>query len=167
MYHCTCLNFKICSSGFLFFRGEDFRISIEGILSRCTCDGSDSNTTTSLRVDLKQHLRLKSDCKIVARNPNRVNMHLDKKLRLSNHHGNESYDRILESIANEHTARLFAQFHTPPTSRMKGDIISEIKKGPSRVSVLFPTSALGMGVVAPYVTNVIHITQPRSLKAYM
>ena len=91
-------------------------------------------------------------------------------MRLSNHHGNESYNRILESIANElaiqrenylrtiiyltlkhcgyayglverilkdklyvgetseHTARLFAQFHTPPTSLMKRDIISEIKK---------------------------------------
>ena len=35
------------------------------------------------------------------------------------------------------------------------------------MSVLFPTSALGMGVDAPYVTNVIHITQPSSLKAYM
>lgn len=51
--------------------------------------------------DLKQSLRLKNNCKIVARNPNRVNIYLDKKVRLSNHHGNESYDRILEPIANE------------------------------------------------------------------
>ena len=42
--------------------------------------------------DLKQSLRLKNDCKIVARNPNRVNIYLDKKVRLSNLHGNESYD---------------------------------------------------------------------------
>lgn len=120
--------------------------------------------------DLKQSLQLKNDCKIVARNPNRVNIYLDKKLRLSNHHGNESYDKILVPIANElaiqrenypmtiiylklkycgyayglferilkdkqcvgetsePTARLFAQFHAPQTSRMKKDIISEIKK---------------------------------------
>ena len=51
--------------------------------------------------DLKQSLRLKNDCKIVARNPNRVNIYLDKKLRMSNHHGNESYDKILVLIANE------------------------------------------------------------------
>ena len=76
-------------------------------------------------------------------------------------------DKQYVGETSEHTARLFAQFHTPPTSCMKRDIISEIKKGPSRVSVLFPTSALGMGVDAPYVTNVIHITQPSSLKAYM
>ena len=86
-------------------------------------------------------------------------------MRLSNHHGNESYDRILEPIANElaiqrenyamtiiylkvkycgyayglferilkdkqyvgetsePTARLFAQFHAPQTSRMKRDNI--------------------------------------------
>ena len=159
--------------------------------------------------DLKQSLRLKNDCKIVTRNPNRVNIYLDKKVRLSNHHGNESYDRILEPIANElaiqrenypmtiiylklkycgyayslferilkdkqcvgetsePTARLFAQFHAPQTSRMKKDILSEIKKEQSRVRVLFATSALGMGVDAPYVTNIIHITPPSSLEAYM
>lgn len=159
--------------------------------------------------DIKQSLRLKNDCKIVARNPNRVNIYLDKKLRLSNHHGNESYDKILVPIANElaiqrekypmtiiylklkycgyayglfervlkdkqcvgetsePSARLFAQFHAPQTSRMKKDIISEIKKEQSRVRVLFATSALGMGVDAPYVTNIIHITPPSSLEAYM
>ena len=154
-------------------------------------------------------LRLKTECKIVARNPNRVNIYLDKKVHLSNYHGNESYDRILEPIANElviqrenypmtiiylklkhcgyayglferilkdkqyvgdtpePTARLFAQFHAPQTSCMKRDIIAEIKKEQSRVRVLFATSALGMGVDAPYVTNIIHITPPSSLEAYM
>ena len=155
--------------------------------------------------DLKQSLRLKNDCKIVARNTNRVNIYLDKKVHLSNHHGNESYDRILEPMANElaiqrenyamtisylklkycgyayglferilkdkqcvgdtsePTARLFAQSHAPQTSRMKKDIISEINKEKSRVRVLFATSALD----APYVTNIIHITPPSSLEAYM
>ena len=147
--------------------------------------------------------------KIVARNPNRVNIYLDKKVHLSNHHRNESYDRILEPIVNElaiqrenypmtiiylklkhcgyayglferilkdkqyvgdtpePTARLFAQFHAPQTSRMKRDIIAEIKKEQSRVRVLFATSALGMGVDAPYVTNIILITPPSSLEADM
>ncbi|XP_068761461.1 ATP-dependent DNA helicase Q1-like [Montipora capricornis] len=159
--------------------------------------------------DLKQSLRLKNDCKIVARNPNRVNTYLDKKPHLSNHHGNESYDKILVPIANElaiqrenypmtiiylklkycgyayglfervlkdkqcvgetsePSARLFSQFHAPQTSRTKKDIISEIKKEQSRVRVLFAASALGMGVDAPYVTNIIHITPPSSLEAYM
>ena len=50
---------------------------------------------------------------------------------------------------------------------MKKDIISEIKKENSRVRVLFATSALDMGVDAPYVINVIHISPPSSLEAYM
>ena len=50
---------------------------------------------------------------------------------------------------------------------MKRDIISEIKKEQSRVRVLFATSVLGMGVDAPCVTNIIHITPPCSLEAYM
>lgn len=158
---------------------------------------------------LKRSLCLKDECKIVAQNPNRVNIYLNKKLRWSNHHGDESYDQILGPIANqlaiqrenypmtivylklkycgyayglferilgdkqyvgetsEPTARLFAQFHAPQTSRMKKDILSEIKKENSRVRVLFATSALGMGVHAPYVLNIIHITPPSSLEAYM
>ena len=51
---------------------------------------------------------------------------------------------------------------------MKKDILSEIKKEQSRVRVLFATSALGMGIDAPYVTNFMHITPPSSqLEAYM
>ena len=50
---------------------------------------------------------------------------------------------------------------------MKKDIISEIKKEQLRVRVLFATSALGMGVDASYVTNIVHITLPSSLEAYM
>lgn len=50
---------------------------------------------------------------------------------------------------------------------MKKDIISEIKKEKSRVKVLFASSALGMGVDALSLANVIHITLPRSLEAYV
>ena len=82
------------------------------------------------------------------------------------------FERVLKDKqcvgeTSEPSARLFAQFHAPQTSRMKKDKISEIKKEQWRVRVLFATSALGMGVDAPYVTNIIHITPPSSLEAYM
>lgn len=60
----------------------------------------------------------------------------------------------------------FAQFHASQTRRMKKDIISEIKKENSRVRVIFATSALGMGVDAPHVVEIIHITPPSSFEAY-
>lgn len=50
---------------------------------------------------LKQSLSLTSDCKVVSVNPNRANIYLDKKLRLSNHHAYESYDQILVPMANK------------------------------------------------------------------
>ena len=64
-------------------------------------------------------------------------------------------------------ARLFALFHSPQTSQMKKELIEEIKKKDSRVRVLFATSALGMGVDAPYVAQVIHISPPSTLECYM
>lgn len=64
-------------------------------------------------------------------------------------------------------ARLFAQFHAPQTKQMKKSIISEIKKPDSRIRVLFATSALGMGVDAPDVRHVIHITPPSNIESYM
>ena len=64
-------------------------------------------------------------------------------------------------------ARLFCQFHAPQTSKMKKEILSEIKRHNSRIRVIFATTALGMGVNAPYVDNVIHITPPASIEAYM
>lgn len=135
-----------------------------------------------------------ASCKIVSVNPNRRNIYLEKNVRLSNHHGSESYRAILEPIAQElviqrekypmtiiylklkycgyayslferilnenqyvgdskePTGRLFAQFHSPQTDRMKKELITEIKKADSRVRVIFATSALGMGVDSPYVT---------------
>jgi superfamily II DNA helicase RecQ len=158
---------------------------------------------------LKQSLSLKSDCKIVSANPNRANIYLEKKLRLSNHHAYGSYDQILVPIANnlaiqrenypmtivylklkycgyayrlfegilkdkqysgnisDPVARLFAQFHGPQTKRMKKDIIHEIGKENSRIRVIFATSALGMGVDAPYVTRIIHITPPATVESYV
>ena len=46
--------------------------------------------------------------------------------------------------------------------------MQEIKKYDFRVKVLFATSALGMGVDTPYVTNIIHISPPGTIiEAYM
>ena len=68
------------------------------------------------------------------------------------------FERVLKGKqcvgeTSEPSARLFAQFRAPQTSRMKKDIISEIKKEQSRVRVLFATSALGMGVDAHHSYN--------------
>ena len=65
------------------------------------------------------------------------------------------------------SGRLFAQFHAPQTKRMKKSIISEIKEENSRIRVLLATSALGMGVNAPYVEHIIHISPPSNLESYM
>jgi superfamily II DNA helicase RecQ len=59
---------------------------------------------------------------------------------------------------NDPAAKLFAQFHAPQTNEMKKNIISEIKKRNSQIRVIFATSALGMGVDAPDIMHVIHIT---------
>ena len=159
--------------------------------------------------NLKHSLSLKTDCKVIAANPNRSNIYLEKKVRMSNHHGYEGFDQILVPIANDlalqrerypmtiiylklkycgyayglferiladkqfvggtkdPSGRLFAQFHAPQTKRMKKSIISEIKEENSRIRVLFATSALGMGVNAPYVEHIIHISPPSNLESYM
>ena len=54
-----------------------------------------------LLTNLKQSLSLKTYCKVVAAYPNRPNIYFDRKLRMSNHHGYESYDQILIPIAND------------------------------------------------------------------
>ena len=82
------------------------------------------------------------------------------------------FERILQEKqfvgeTKDPTGRLFAQFHAPQTKRMKKSIISEIKEENSRIRVLFATSALGMGVNAPYVQHIIHISPPSNLEAYM
>ena len=43
----------------------------------------------------------------------------------------------------------------------------DIKKGSSRIRVLFATTALGMGVNISHVSTIIHIGPPSSLEAYI
>ena len=54
-----------------------------------------------------------------------------------------------------HAVVFFAQFHAPQTDHMKAEILEEIKKETSNIRVIFATSALGMGVDAPNVENII------------
>lgn len=61
---------------------------------------------------------------------------------------------------------LLSSMHHRP-HRMKKSIIAEIKKEDSRIRVLFVTSALGMGVNAPYVEHVIYITPPSNIESYV
>jgi superfamily II DNA helicase RecQ len=82
------------------------------------------------------------------------------------------FDRILQEkqykgAENIPKARLFAQFHSQQTTRMKEEIISEITKENSTIRVLFATTALGMGVNAPHVNHVIHIGPPSNLESYL
>ena len=54
-----------------------------------------------LLTNLKQILSLQKGCKVVAAIPIRSNIFYHKKMRMSNHHGYESYDQILIPIAKE------------------------------------------------------------------
>ena len=51
--------------------------------------------------NLQHSLSLKTDCKVIAANPNRSNIYLEKKVRMSNHHGYEGFNQILVPIAND------------------------------------------------------------------
>lgn len=64
-------------------------------------------------------------------------------------------------------AKLFAQFHASSTMDMKKNILQEITKTNSRTRVIFATTALGMGVDSPNITNIIHITPPSTLESYV
>ena len=56
--------------------------------------------------------------------------------------------------------RLFAQFHSRQDEQMKALILIQIVSSNPTVRVIFSTSALGMGVDAPGIRQVIHIGPP-------
>ena len=65
------------------------------------------------------------------------------------------------------TSSLFVQLHAEQTDRMKEEILREITKLHSQIRVIFATSALGMGLNAPFIERIIHLSPPSSLEAYM
>ncbi|XP_057293807.1 uncharacterized protein LOC130622364 [Hydractinia symbiolongicarpus] len=81
------------------------------------------------------------------------------------------FDMVIENpfCENEITprAKLYAQFHASTTSCMKEDSLEELKSLNSRIRVVFATTAFGMGVNVPQVTNIIHISPPSKLESYI
>ncbi|XP_067049882.1 uncharacterized protein [Acropora muricata] len=62
--------------------------------------------------------------------------------------------------------RLFAQFHSPQTDKMKSEIITSIVKESCTQRVIFATVAFGMGVDSPCVERVVHFGVPRTMESF-
>ena len=62
--------------------------------------------------------------------------------------------------------RLFAQFHSPQTDKMKSEIITSIVKESCPQRVIFATVAFGMGVDSPCVERVVHFGFPRTMESF-
>ena len=92
---------------FNFVRGEEFRrefkdlSALKAFFPNIPVMALTATAPPHLLKSLKESLGLKANCKIVNANPNRVNIYLDKKVRMSTHHGFASYDQILLPIAHD------------------------------------------------------------------
>ena len=62
--------------------------------------------------------------------------------------------------------RIFGQYHSEYTSKMKEFIVRELCNEHSKLRLVFTTVALGMGLNAPHVRHVIHYKPPTSLEKY-
>ncbi|KAK3107767.1 hypothetical protein FSP39_021799 [Pinctada imbricata] len=63
--------------------------------------------------------------------------------------------------------RIFAQYHRQYTKKMKDFIVNEIRKEYPKVRLVFATVALGMGLDAPSVQQIIHLQPPTTMEKYM
>lgn len=92
---------------FGYFRGEEFKTdfknlsALKAFFPTVPIMALTATAPPHLLTNLKQSLSFQNDCKVVAANPNRSNIYYNKKMRMSNHHGYESYDKIVIPIANE------------------------------------------------------------------
>ena len=68
--------------------------------------------------------------------------------------------------ANIPENRLFAQYQQVYTENMKKFIVQELCKEESRIRIVFATVALGMGLNAPHIRQIIHYKPPTSLEKY-
>ena len=82
-------------------RGEESRKDFKGLSSvraffpKVPVVALAATTPPHLLIKLKHSLSLKSNCKTVKGNPNRLNKYFDKKMCMGNHYATESYDSIL------------------------------------------------------------------------
>lgn len=99
----------VIRAAYFLFRGEEFRKDfkdlsvVKAFFPSIQMVALTATAPPNLLQKLKHTLSLKSNCKIVAANPNRANIYLEKKVRLSNPHGCESYDSILLPIVKDHS----------------------------------------------------------------
>ena len=63
--------------------------------------------------------------------------------------------------------RIFGMFHTDYTPEMKSHIVSELRKTSPKLRLVFATVALGMGLNAPSISQVIHCRPPTTLEKYL
>jgi ATP-dependent DNA helicase RecQ len=63
--------------------------------------------------------------------------------------------------------RIFAQYHTDYSANMKTHILKELRELNPKIRLVFATVALGMGVNAPSITQIIHCRPPTTLEKYM
>ena len=68
--------------------------------------------------------------------------------------------------APEPENRLFAQYTQVYTDDMKKFIVTELCKQNPKIRIVFATVALGMGLNAPHIRQVIHYKPPTSLEKY-
>ena len=62
--------------------------------------------------------------------------------------------------------RIFAQYHSEYTPKMKKHIVSELCQTNSKIRLVFATVSLGMGLNAPAIRHVVHYKPPTSLERY-
>jgi len=135
---------------------------------------------------LSDELCMRPNLKTVYENPNRSNIIAKELLKKQEHYPitviymqlqfcGKAYSHFEKVLGEKQyvggvispETRLFNQFHSPSTGLMKEGILEEIKSNSSRIRVLFATTALGMGVDARDIVNVIHIGPPSSIESYV
>jgi superfamily II DNA helicase RecQ len=62
--------------------------------------------------------------------------------------------------------RLFAQYHKAYADEMNLSIVSELSKPQPKLRVVFASVALGMGLNAPSVSQIIHFRPPTTIEKY-
>ncbi|XP_062588593.1 bifunctional 3'-5' exonuclease/ATP-dependent helicase WRN-like, partial [Saccostrea cucullata] len=62
--------------------------------------------------------------------------------------------------------RIFGQYHKDYSEKMKLQIVSELSKPQPKLRLVFASVALGMGLNAPSISQIIHFRPPTTLEKY-